>query len=283
MRVAHLILAHNNPQQLERLVNRLIYAGDAVFIHLDKKTDILPFMHLKIIPGVFFIQRRIKVYWGTYSIVEATINSFEEIVNSGTEYEYINLLSGADYPVKPIGQFRDYLKANPDKVFMSFANIKEVWTEAIPRVTQYHLNGFRFPGHNLLQRLINFTMPKRVIPRNLTLVGRSQWFTASGQSVKYILDYWHQNPKLRRFLQFTWGCDEFVFQTILYNSPYHQSMVNDNLRYIDWSAGLASPRVLTVADQDAVLSSDAFFARKFDLQQPEILDLIDEQLQSLSL
>ncbi|WP_158827175.1 beta-1,6-N-acetylglucosaminyltransferase [Mucilaginibacter lacusdianchii] len=283
MKVAHLILAHENPRQLERLITRLSYDGDAVFIHLDKKTDIIPFLPLQQLPGVFFINNRVKVYWGTYSIVEATVNSFEEIMNAGVSYDYINLLSGADYPLQPIHKFRSFLAQHPGKAFMSFMDIQESWTEAVTRITQYHLNNFNFPGQYLLQRFINLTMPERAIPDNLIPVGRSQWFTASAACINYILDYWHQNPRLRRFLQFTWGCDEFIFQTILYNSPFYGHMVNNNLRHIDWSAQRVSPKVLTLADQEVLLNSDAFFARKFDIHQPQILDIIDERLLAQSL
>jgi hypothetical protein len=284
MKVAHLILAHDNPLQLERLINRLTYPGDVVFIHLDKKTEIMPFQFLQDRPDVFFVQNRVRVYWGTYSIVEATVNSFEEIIGSGIDCQYINLLSGADYPLQPLQKFHAFLEAYPGKAFMSFMDIQESWTEAVTRITQYHLNNFNFPGQYMLQRFINLTMPKRVIPDNLIPVGRSQWFTASADCIRYILDYWHQNPRLRRFLQFTWGCDEFIFQTLLYNSSYYEHMVNDNLRYVDWSAQRVSPETLTLADTEVLLASDAFFARKFNMQQhPQILDLIDERLQAVSL
>ena len=36
------------------------------------------------------------------------------------------------------------------------------------------------------------------------------------------------------------------------------------LRYVDWSAGGRSPRVMTNADYDALKRSGMLFARKFD-------------------
>jgi hypothetical protein len=40
MRLAHLILANDNPTQLERLVKRLSTDESDIYIHLDIKTEI---------------------------------------------------------------------------------------------------------------------------------------------------------------------------------------------------------------------------------------------------
>ena len=68
-----------------------------------------------------------------------------------------------------------------------------------------------------------------------------------------------------------------IFQTILHNSPHKVAIVNDNLVYTDWSAGGASPKVLTMGDADKLLSSDKLFARKFSVSaDSEILDYLDK-------
>ena len=51
MRLAHLILAHNNPLQLERLVKRLDHPDADIYIHLDAKTDIKEYKHIKDLPN----------------------------------------------------------------------------------------------------------------------------------------------------------------------------------------------------------------------------------------
>src|SRR5471030_579261 len=109
MKLAHLILAHNEPKQLERLVTRLAHPDATVYIHLDKKTDIIPFAHLKEYENVVFVKDRVKVYWGTYNIVDATLNGFKEIISSGHRYDHINLLSGQDYPLKSQQHIHDFL------------------------------------------------------------------------------------------------------------------------------------------------------------------------------
>jgi hypothetical protein len=267
MKIAHLILAHNQPQQLEHLIKRLTYADDAVYIHLDKKTDNAPFLYLQNLKNTFFIKERASVKWGAYSLVEATLNGFNEIINSGIDYDFVNLLSGCDYPLQNPQQVHQFLGNSAFKAFMNFAPVYTEWQEAIPRIEQYHLTNYTFPGSHTVQKLLNTIMPKRKMPKNLVPVGRSQWFTADIECVKYMVNYIAQNYKFRQFVKFTWGADEFVFQTILYNSPYRVHMANNNLRYIDWSAGGASPKTFTADDIEKLLKSDALYARKFDLGQ----------------
>ena len=58
MRLAYLILAHGNKQQLERLVKSLIYPNTDIYIHLDTKSGISEFADLALLEGVFFIKKR---------------------------------------------------------------------------------------------------------------------------------------------------------------------------------------------------------------------------------
>lgn len=279
MKIAHLILAHNNPQQLEKLVRRLTYADDAVYIHLDKKAPLEQFIFLKTLKNVYFITNRINVSWGACSIVIATINGFKQIVNSGIKYDYVNLLSGADYPLQNLDNIHNYLIQNTGKVFMSYMPIMDEWHEAISRITHYHLTDYSFPGRYVVQRMLKNMLPKRKMPNNLVPVGHSQWFTVPADCIQYIVNYWDENSNFRRFIKLTWGPDEFAFQTILFNSPFREKMVNNNLRYIDWSAGGASPKTFTLADQETLLSSEKLFARKFDLEKHgDIMALIDQKL-----
>ena len=279
MKIAHLILAHNNPAQLEKLVRQLTYEDDAVFIHLDKKALIDEYLYLKTIKNVFFINNRVQVTWGANSIVGATINGFQQIIDTGIAYDYVNLLSGSDYPLQKPECIHDFFRKNTGKAYMSYMPILDEWQEAVARITYYHFTDFSFTGRFMVQKLVNKILPKRTMPNNLVPVGHSQWFTVPTECIQYIVDYWKQHANFRRFIKLTWGPDEFVFQTILYNSPYRDQMVNNNLRLIDWSAGGASPKTFTMADKDALLQSDKLFARKFDLDKhPDVIELIDQKL-----
>ncbi|GAA4911839.1 beta-1,6-N-acetylglucosaminyltransferase [Mucilaginibacter defluvii] len=279
MKLAHLILAHNHAEQLERLVNKLAHPDADVYVHIDAKVNLRPFESLKRFEKVYFITNRVKIYWGAFNMVEATVNSLEQIISSKNKYDYINLLSGHDYPIQPATAFINYLSDNPGKAFMSALLAETHCRDLLPRVQKYYLDNYRFPMRYRAQRLLNRILPPRKMPGNMVLVGRSQWFTLSVESVDYILKFWDAHPSFRNFMKFTWGPDEFVFQTILYNSPLKDKMVNDDLRYIDWTAGGKNPKTLTMDDADKLLESKKFFARKFDMQRhPDVLEYIDKHL-----
>lgn len=276
MKIAHLILCHTNPAQLERLIKRLQHKDAWFYIHVDSKAAIEPFQYLETLPNAVLVKNRIPVYWGGYSIIQATLNGFTEILQSRVGHDYINLLSGQDYPIKNTEAIHSFFAANPGKIFMHALSVMHEWKEAIPRITKYHLVNFHFPGRYKVERIINRVMPERKFPGTLVPVGRSQWLTITPEHAKYILDYMVANRGFTRFFKLSWAPDEMVFQTILYNSPYKDSIVNDNLRYIDWSQGGASPKILTMEDAEQLSQSDKLFARKFNFAESEILTYLDE-------
>ncbi len=278
MRSAYLILVHNQPQQLKRLIEKLTCPAVDFYVHVDRKTNAEEFTQSIQLPNVFFIKKREKVYWGAYSIVQATVNGFEEIIQSGINYNYISLLSGQDYPMQSNASIEAFFKLNPDKAFMEFYSVEDVWKEAVPRLRKYYLTNYPFIGSTRIEMIINKFLPSRKTPGNLVVVGRSQWFSITLEHVKYIVHFLKTNKRITRYFRFTWGNDEFVFQTILFNSSFKEQMVNNNLRYIDWSEGAPSPKTFTIADAEQLLQSDKLFARKFNQDvDTEILNLLDGQ------
>ena len=88
------------------------------------------------------------------------------------------------------------------------------------------------------------------------------------------------DPETISFFRRASSPDEAFFQSILLSSPLAETIVNDDLRYIDWSEGGASPRVLTTYDLDRMLASHCLFARKFDPRvDSEVLDALDANIE----
>ncbi len=276
VKLAYLILVHHQPKQLERLIRKLSFPGVDFYIHVDEKADIRPFLQLISLPQVVFIKKREKVNWGGYSIIKATINGFEAIISSGIDYQYITLLSGQDYPLKSNEAIQQFFTDNPRKAFISFLSIESEWTEALPRLQKYFLTDHPFAGSTRIEALLNKLLPARKQPQGLVFVGRFQWFSMTLEQIKYIVTVLQKNKKLQKYLRFTWGSDEFVFQTLLYNSDFRNQMVNDNLRYTNWTPGTASPKILTMDNANELSASDKLFARKFDAAiDKDVLDFLD--------
>lgn len=276
MRLAHLILAHNRPLQLERLVKRLIYPETDIYIHLDKKSDLTKFVHLESLPNVFFISKRTKVTWGDYSMVTATLESMEQILNTPHQYCHINLLSGQDYPLKGAAEIQRFLFSNSGKTFMKSFSIYEDWKEAIERLTKYHFGEYNYPFKYKIQGVLNKILPHKKLPNNLNAYGLSQWVTIAPEHARYVINYLKENRAVERFFKMTWGADELVFQTILLNSIWKDHIVNEYLRYIKFPKGGSRPIVFTMEDAEDLMVSERFYARKFDIDiDRDVLDYID--------
>jgi hypothetical protein len=117
-----------------------------------------------------------------------------------------------------------------------------------------------------MARWVNRLMPKRKLPLGYSHYGGSAWWSLSKECARYCLDFLEAHPGLLNYYKYTWGGDEFIFQTIIMNSPeWRQKVVPDNLRYIDWADKKPSPKTLNRQDIPNMMASGKLFARKFDL------------------
>lgn len=279
MRIAHLILTYTNPQQTERMIRNMYHENFDFYIHVDKKFDINPHLFLEALPNVYFINNRVDVRWAGFSTVLATFECIKEIVATGISYSFINFLSGQDYPLKSAVYMNTFFEKHIGKEFISYRDIQNDWKEGLIRMENYFLSGYNFRGKYRIEQIINKIMPKRKLPYNLHPYGKSMFWMLSPEVAMYVVNEVESNKKLRKFFSFSWASDEFVFQTMILNSKYKDRAINNNYRYIDWSAGGANPKILDETDFKKLKDSETLFARKFDqIKSPEILDLIDTNL-----
>ncbi len=275
MRIAHLILAHTNPKQLERLLNAMKHPKFYFYIHVDKKQNIDAFEYLLEIQNVFLIKKRTKIYWAGYGTIQATLNGFEEILPE--DYDYINVISAQDFPLKNSEFIYNYFKERNGKEFITCESIEDEWSEAAPRVKNYHFINWRIPGKFKMEILANKILPKRTFPlKNFEIVGRANWFSLTQNAAKYIVDFLENHPTIIHYFKYCWGADEFIFSSILYNSPFKKNIV-DNLVYVDWSQKLAHPKVLDTSDFEDLKKTEKLFARKFDMSKDvKIFELLED-------
>jgi hypothetical protein len=97
--------------------------------------------------------------------------------------------------------------------------------------------------------------------------------------LEYVLQQFSQNKHLVRFFKFCWAPDEFLFQTMILNSPFAGRVINENAFFYKHIPNTPSPKILGPDDWNDIRASDRILARKFDLiKSPEILDKIDAEL-----
>ncbi len=276
MKFAIIIVTYTSLRQTKRLIERLNNGQFDFYIHLDKKIDIETHRELFDVPNVYFVTNRIDIKWAGYSTAEAALSSIRQIAASGIKYDFVNLITGQDYPIKSVEHISNFLQENIGKEFILYQYFDTEWPEANSRIEKYHFTDMTFSGRHRLEKIVNFFTPKRKFPLDMRLCGKETFWTLSLDCAVYIVDFIDRNPKLSNFLRYTWGSDEFIYQTIIMNSHFKDKVVNKNYRYIHWPPGSSRPKVLTTEDYEKIIASDSLFGRKFDIDTDEnIFNLLD--------
>lgn len=258
-KICFLILAHKNENQLMRLLNHLKRDFD-IYMHIDKRSK----LNLKSFDNVR-IYKNIITYHGDVSLVHATIFLMKEAVKNNY-YRYI-FISGQDIPLKTNKEIIDFFSKNKDKEYTSYIRIdynKGCYDEMSFRLNSYNFGKVyrKLFGRKFRDFISKFPPIRRTTPDNIYY--GSQWWNLTDNAVKYILGYIEKNPDYLKRFNYTWGSDEFFFQSILMNSSFKDNCVNDCLRYLIW--GVGTPINLQMKDYDGIKENikDNLFARKFD-------------------
>lgn len=293
MRIVYIILAHNHPKQVRRLIKRLAAPEVSFVIHLDKKMSWFGYWSLKRyvanIDRVFFTTKRVRVYWGTMSVVDATLHAIDTALEYVADFDYALLVSGTHYPIKTNQQILSHLETHRGKIFFDHT--------VVPSTDRWHnvqggLNRikyrfyFRGKGYETRKEIVHglfrpYIPGEKRLLEGFDIYGGGQWWTLSKESLVYARDFLKRNPSFLEFFRYKIDIpDEMFFQTLFLNSLYKDLVISDNLTYIEWSKKDAChPKILTVEDFKQISESTAFFARKFVGDKSlHILDRIDREL-----
>lgn len=83
MRHAFLIMAHNEPEILDILMDKLSHIDGQVFVHIDKKVKGQMFDSLSRVVSLhhgILLAKRVNVVWGDYSQIACELALFQEAV-----------------------------------------------------------------------------------------------------------------------------------------------------------------------------------------------------------
>lgn len=214
MRHAIMIMAHTNWPHLYKLVEYFKVKCD-VFIHIDAKCGIDSEIinNLYAFSQVKLVNTAYEVNWGGTSVLESEL-ALLKYAFENSNCGYFHLLSGQDYPVKPLDYFLDYFKENKGKEYIHYVNIPN------PNWENNTFARFQFffpydwaqdkPNPRLwvreqvnTQRLKGI---KRPVPDDFTtLYGSSQWFSISRNAVNILLSYTASNSSFLNKLWMTFA------------------------------------------------------------------------------
>jgi hypothetical protein len=300
MRLAYLILAHNAPNHLNRLIRALDSPNAEFFIHIDRKSDILPFQYRISGHNVNFLKDRVAVYWSEFSIVEATINLIRTALNCVPNCDFLCLLSGSDYPLRDPHYIETYFARNRGHQFINIVRMPfDAVGKPIERLQQYRL---QTPSKNRIimrvvarvNRVINDQLKlvrrdyEKVLDRLLPYAG-SQWWALTADAGRHILSFIDARPDVVKFFRHVYAPDESFFHTIIGNSEFSKHIVR-NVTFADWSQPNGGPAVIgmdhlhrfleasNLIEHSTYGQGELLFARKFTDDSSELTDFIDAYL-----
>ena len=290
-RVAFLILAHDKPLHLARLVEALSSEQTQCFVHLDKKSDASSFSAASK-GGAIFINSRVKVYWGGWSQVEATLRLIDTAARDERAFTHFALLSGSDYPISSITHLLNFLGRSQaehiDRVPFPHAEMNKPWSRLSKRRLEggERAQGWQARPIRLLNRLLE-RLPDRNVTKALggmTPYAGSQWWVLSRPAIVHVQRFVAQGgPALKLFHQ-AHIPDEMFFQTVVSSLP--DAVIDRGLTYTDWSGKKSGPAIITCEHLHALQAAQfelddgfgdgqAYFVRKFDEADESLYELAD--------
>jgi hypothetical protein len=292
--LAYLILAHDDPPHLHALINRLDAAEVRFHVHVDAKTDIVPFRSaVAAKPNVRFCER-VAVTWAASSVVEATLRLVKAALDDDARCERLVLLSGADYPLATNVDIRRFFERHPRRQFIRRFPILEGDPIQIWKVRGRHFRGLA-PRHSPWRLpLFGFERVLRVfprrMPRGLPLMCGSQWWALTADCARYCLEFPSHRPDALRFFRNVFAPDEVFFHSVVHNSPFAREAepveafsndvtVSGSLAYYANLHHLPGVTISTPDHAAVALRSGKLFARKFSSRtSAEAIRAIDRHL-----
>jgi Core-2/I-Branching enzyme len=287
--IAALVLAHHSPSLLSRLVKRLNSYGARCFIHIDAQVDITPFQAECALTSAIFVEPRIEVKWGGFSLVAATISLLSAAL-SEPSFSHFLLISGDSYPIKPRKQFRQMVIRPYEQIELAVISPQNPMYTRIAQtfLPDTELGAFRDGGgDSTLQRfltkgtLAQFNRIRRVFKMKQAgfdwrYARGSQWWVLTRAAAEKCIDVIKNETQLLEWFTYSSVPDEALFHTILENFGSFKIDPRAPVCTV-WDRSPRPYLFKNSADLEMLKKVSAPLARKFSLEGSSLLlDLLDE-------
>lgn len=279
MRLAYLIIAHQQPEQLAQMLYCIQHPDNVYLVMLDSKglTGSEPALQAVVRrhPNVFIAPAR-DMRWASWSLMQARLDGIRELLARPEPWEVLINLSGQDFPLKSQEEIRAFFAANEGRNFLDIVEPEKVWNDPYARIQRIRLEPpFMKSGWNV---------PKLRIDRwsrhlgQARYVGGRPYMALTRSFCQHLIESSHL-PRWVKTLRHGYRPVEVLPHSFIMNSPHADTVENRLLHEEDWSAGGSHPKVFTLADRERLERSDKLFARKFDSRQDnEILRVLEKRV-----
>jgi hypothetical protein len=300
-RIAYLVTSHRLPEQVLRLVTLLRRGSPqaTILVHHNDVECTVDRAALAAV-GADLVEPPTPVQWGEFSQVAMLLRCIRRLL-AETRFEWMVLLSGQDYPIRPLDQVERELGTRGFDAYIEMFRCERPasYADYDEFASRYHYrwhvvpHALRGPALRLAPHVQPFvrarTLPAGVrigVPALRSPFGAGlvchygpDWFTLSRRAAEAVERFAADRPDVVRHFRHTLYPSESFVHTILAGEP-GLTLAGGHHRYLVYgSASDTGPRVLRRDDLDAILSSQASFARKFDQTvDASILDELDSRV-----
>lgn len=281
MRHAILITAYKD---LDCLYQMLEYFDSdfEIFIHIDKKCkeDISRLQQR----AHTHIYKTYEIEWGSYQHLLAIVLLCTKALQHN-DCSYFHLITGSDHPIVPPSEFKSFFEQNQQNNFVEhFPLPRQGWgTEGgIERVRYYWFRPR--PTTKLLQYTLKIQRKilhtKRPFPYfSGQIYGGGTYWSVSRNALENAMEYITENPKYLTRFKHTHIPEEICFPTLW--KGLNITLINNHLRYIDWSENKANPKTLDETDFEKMVQSDCIFSRKIEKgKSDKLIQMIQDHIKN---
>ena len=291
MRIAYLIITHQNLGQFKRLF-RAAYASDNLYlVHVDVKSEptyhrgvadfLAAYPNTRVMPSA-------NCRWGGYSMVDIELQAVRQLLEWNDDWKFFVNLSGQDFPLKTQAEIKAFLDGREDNNFITVFDEEFIgrWVNPYPlfrprQTSRNHLN-----AHTRVERyywevphssrILYLPLIKRPFINGATWYAGWQWCLLNREFCEYVC----HSPEVEKYVRFfrhSFIPDESFFQTVIMNSPYRDTVVNDYLRTIIMLP--KGVKIFRESDYDFLAKSSGLIARKFnEAVDTIIIDRLEKRL-----
>ncbi len=267
VRLGVVMLCHSELSIATGLARRWVEGGAALAIHVDRRAPAADVARMRgllaPLPDVLWVPRR-KCEWGTFSLVQATIEAAQALLAACPDVTHVVLVSGACLPLRPVSELAAYLARTPERDFIESVTVADSgWVIGGLGEERFH---FHFPftwrgGRRWFDRLVAVQRRlgiRRRLPKGLNPHLGSQWWCLTRRTLAAILDD-PRRPEYDRYFRGVWIPDESYFQTL---ARLHSAVLESRSLTLAKFDSQGKPYVFYNDHLDMLEESRSFIARK---------------------
>ncbi|WP_245155589.1 beta-1,6-N-acetylglucosaminyltransferase [Paracoccus ravus] len=222
-RLGIIMLCHTALPLATRMAEIWARGGAALVVHIDAKVhaDEVATMRSDLAAhGDIVFSRRQACEWGRFSLVRATLDAAELMLDRFEDVTHVMVVSGTCLPLRPVADLLAFLAQHPNRDFIESVTAEDVgWTMGGLNEERFTLRfpiGFR-RNKKLFDRLVDLQRRwnlSRRIPDGLVPHLGSQWWCLTRPTLNSILTD-HRRDEFDRYFNHVWIPDESYFQTLV--------------------------------------------------------------------